>query len=1019
MVSRRASDLVSLLAIALSACASPGMEDAGSGLDTGTDVDGSVRDGSVVDAGPGPGDSGSMDGGGDVDGGPTMIGIWPAVCLTCHGGGTTPAPPVDTLGNVDRTAPGVGAHRAHLEGDVGWHREVLCEDCHTVPTAVGDPGHIDTPLPAETTWGAVATADGASPVFDGVTTTCSGVYCHGATLSGGRLTEPNWTLGDRAQALCGTCHGVPPAAPHPPGFNCSGCHPTVDSGLNFIEPQRHVDGVVDLIEGLATCTFCHGSGTEPAPPNDTLGNVDPSSRGVGAHRSHLGPSTWHREVTCAACHVVPGAVSDPGHIDTALPAELTWGALPAADGATPTFDGTTASCSVYCHGQTLLAGGTNTTPTWTSVGVGEATCGTCHSLPPAAPHPASTDCATCHPTIAADRSFTDPTRHIDGIVDLVTGGLTCTSCHGSGLDPAPPSDTSGNTATTARGVGAHQSHLGSSTWRATIQCADCHLVPGAVGDPGHIDTSLPAELTFGLRATSDGATPSFDGATTTCSGVYCHGETLIAGGTHTTPNWTRVGMGEAACGNCHSLPPAAPHPANSNCSMCHPTIAADRSFPDPERHVDGIVDLATFTCTSCHGSGTDPAPPVSTTGGASTSMIGVGAHQSHLRSSSWRAPISCTECHIVPTSVSAVGHIDSALPAELTFGSRATADLASPRFTRATATCAGVYCHGETLQPGGTNTTPMWTRVGAGEAACGTCHGLPPGGTHTTIATCESCHAAVVGPGRVIIAPSLHVDGVVQSNTLHPSGWAAATAHGRTANNSGLASCQGCHGPALDGGAAGVSCGSCHPGWQTDCTFCHGGTFNATGAPPEGIDAETTRTLLAVGAHTEHVSTTSMHIAWNCDQCHVTPTSALSPGHIDGDGRAEVTFGWLNPAATYAGGTGTCASLYCHGNGSSTLGTMVWSANPTLNCGSCHADFFAPTQAALTAMSGEHDRHVRRRGVSCTVCHAANVDAAGNILMLDRHVDGVVDVAVPSYNPSLCGGRGGCNPSCHGNECWN
>jgi len=269
-----------------------------------------------------------------------------------------------------------------------------------------------------------------------------------------------------------------------------------------------------------------------------------------------------------------------------------------------------------------------------------------------------------------------------------------------------------------------------------------------------------------------------------------------------------------------------------------------------------------------------------------------------------------------------------------------------------------------------------------------------------------------------ITTPSLHVNGTVEVHPLHPPGWAAPTAHGSTANNTGLSSCQGCHGPALDGGAAGVSCNSCHPGWQTNCTFCHGGTLNLTGAPPEGIDSEVTRTLLAVGAHTEHVSTTSMHIAWGCDQCHVTPMSALSPGHIDGDGRAEVTYGPLNPTASYSRATGTCSSLYCHGNGSSTVGTMVWSTDPTLNCGSCHADFFSPTRAALRAMSGEHDRHVRRRGFSCSVCHAANVDASGNILQLARHVDGVVDVAVPSYDASLCGGRGGCNPSCHGSECW-
>jgi|GEM_PF-5797934 len=50
--------------------------------------------------------------------------------------------------------------------------------------------------------------------------------------------------------------------------------------------------------------------------------------------------------------------------------------------------------------------------------------------------------------------------------------------------------------------------------------------------------------------------------------------------------------------------------------------------------------------------------------------------------------------------------------------------------------------------------------------------------------------------------------------------------------------------------------------------------------------------------------------------------------------------------------------------------------------------------------------------------HSANVDASGNILLLDRHVDGIVDVSVPSFNSTICGGAGGCNPACHGSECW-
>ncbi len=953
----------------------------------------------------------------------------PPSCITCHGDVTGIAPPFDTRGNTATTDRGVGAHRSHLQVNATDHRDVQCEDCHIVPVNAADVGHFDSALPAELTWSSVATADGAAPSFDGTTTTCSGVYCHGSTLAGGTNTTPNWTNVLAGEASCGSCHSIPPPGPHPADSNCSTCHPTVDAAMTFLLPQRHIDGVVDVNPGTLSCTTCHGGGTSPAPPRDASGNVATTARGVGAHRSHLGTSVWHKEVTCDACHTVPTAVSDVGHNDTALPAELTWGPLAVTDGALPSFDGATTTCSsVYCHGSTLLSGGSNTTPNWAVVGVAgnaQAACGTCHGLPPASPHPASGNCSSCHPTIAADMTFPDPSRHIDGVVDVIN--LDCTSCHGdvATSNPAPPRDTTGKTATSARGVGAHKAHLGPSVWRAPIACSACHIRPTAIGDTGHTDSALPAELTWGMPATADGATPGFDG--TTCSGVYCHGSTLITGGSNTTPTWTSVGTGEADCGTCHGLPPAGvPHPQNTNCSSCHTTVAADNTtFLFPNRHVDGVVDLATLDCTSCHGdvATNDPAPPSDTRGNVATTARGVGAHQSHLGPSTWRAAIDCTECHIKPASVSAPGHRDSALPAELTFGGRATADSATPSFNGATTTCSGVYCHGATLQPGGTNTTPDWTSVGTGEADCGTCHSLPPGGTHTSLTDCQSCHGSVINAAKVIIAPNLHVDGTVQVTSYHPPGWSAAARHGSTVNNTGYTSCQGCHGNALTGGTAGVSCDSCHNNWKTDCTFCHGGTDNITGAPPEGIDGELTRTLLAVGAHTEHVSTTNMHLAWNCDKCHTTPASAMSAGHIDGDGRAEVKFDWLNPAATYSKASGTCGSLYCHGNGSSTLGSMVWSNNPVLDCGSCHADFSSRNQADLEAMSGKHDKHVRKKKIECWECHEASIDAAGNILRLDRHVDGIIDVNPPTnvnYDPNDCGaGKAGCTPSgCHGQECW-
>jgi len=242
-----------------------------------------------------------------------------------------------------------------------------------------------------------------------------------------------------------------------------------------------------------------------------------------------------------------------------------------------------------------------------------------------------------------------------------------------------------------------------------------------------------------------------------------------------------------------------------------------------------------------------------------------------------------------------------------------------------------------------------------------------------------------------------------------------------TANNTGFSNCQACHGADLLGGIVGVSCETCHPGWQTDCTFCHAGTDNMTGAPPAAVDGRTGRNTVAVGAHTEHVGATSMHIAWDCTRCHnPTPTSALSPGHIDGDGQAEVIFDALNPVATYDPFTGVCANLYCHGNGSSRLGTADWATNPTLQCDSCHAYQGSP-QSDLRAMSGEHEKHVRGEGYACSECHATVVDSAGNISGLPLHVNGLREVSLRrggSYTPRSGTTPPSCDPACHGRLVW-
>jgi predicted CxxxxCH...CXXCH cytochrome family protein len=221
-------------AVALIACTGT-IENAGGPPPPGT------PDARVPDASPGAP---------DANVGVPDAGEFAAICSNCHGDSSTPAPPVNLMGQTQRSDDGVGAHRSHVQGDTTFHRQVLCVDCHVVPAQPNSPGHIDgdNPTGAEVPFGALARTQNAMPEFDDGTNTCSDVYCHGATLNaGGTLTAPVFTAVDGAAKACGACHGVPPPPNHPQISTCGDCHSTMAPGTTtFVQPQKHIDGVVDF-----------------------------------------------------------------------------------------------------------------------------------------------------------------------------------------------------------------------------------------------------------------------------------------------------------------------------------------------------------------------------------------------------------------------------------------------------------------------------------------------------------------------------------------------------------------------------------------------------------------------------------------------------------------------------------------------------------------------------------------------------------------------------------------------------
>ncbi len=364
-----------------------------------------------------------------------------AECSLCHGDVETSAPPRALTGDMGTSNVGVGAHRNHLDPDPTWHRVVQCNDCHAVPATSSAPGHMDDgDNRAELSFSALAGA------ADWNGTTCENAYCHGATLTGGALTTPEWTKVDGTQDACGNCHGAPPPAPHPESDDCGSCHRTMQPGDNrtFLDPDSHMNGVLDLGDDVsgAGCDSCHGSDGISAPPKDLLGNTDRASVGVGAHREHLGTSDWRREIFCSDCHSVPTSVDTPGHMDGDNKAELIFAAL----NAEASYAGGTCS-NLYCHGTGRAPNGTMS---WTAAGTLE--CTSCHGTNAGGPDLSGDhnkhfregvqQCDECHDAVVArDLTVDAPNMHLNGLneVQMKTGGVydpsnrRCSgmACHGN------------------------------------------------------------------------------------------------------------------------------------------------------------------------------------------------------------------------------------------------------------------------------------------------------------------------------------------------------------------------------------------------------------------------------------------------------------------------------------------------------------------------------------------------------------------------------------------------------------
>ncbi len=163
-------------------------------------------------------------------------------------------------------------------------------------------------------------------------------------------------------------------------------------------------------------------------------------------------------------------------------------------------------------------------------------------------------------------------------------------------------------------------------------------------------------------------------------------------------------------------------------------------------------------------------------------------------------------------------------------------------------------------------------------AACGSCHGIPPGSgdhaRHDSRIPCATCHGG--GYSSSTTDPATHRNGIKE--ILASIGWSGST---QSCANS-------CHGTAPWSATATLSCTSCH------------------GTPP------------ATGVHAKH------NASYSCDACHGAgygATRVNAATHRNGIRELLASIGWN---ATNR----TCANS-CHGTG-------TWAPTATLSCTSCH-----------------------------------------------------------------------------------
>lgn len=776
-------------------------------------------------------------------------------------------------------------------------------------------------------------------VSNGNTLQCSSIYCHstgqgsgGSALAGGDYKTPAWN----GSVICGDCHK---------SDGVQGTGTTMDTGSH----STHLNTTNQKV-----CNDCHnnaGSNTEKHANNliEVAFTADPFSNTSSYSQSPNTPGNGYGNCSTVYCHSIGQRAGG---------AQMIAG---TSDYKTPSWGGAITSCG-SCHASPMTSGSHTQ-----HLNVAGYNCATCHTnagsgttkhadknidvafyavqggsfgsySQTGAPGNGYGTCSTvyCHGTMSPQWG-----------TDL-SGIDTCTKCHGTptiGVAPdyakAPPSDTAGNTSATGSAVGAHQTHLRAlSNLSSPVACSECHKVPATVTEVGHIDSNLPAELTWGTIATKGGASPQYSGGQ--CSTTYCHGGAMPKGtteGANRAPSWTDTNYltGDPVhdCAQCHGYPPATLAVHNgavpSSCIICHDHVnSSGTGFTNLSKHINGVVDGGGDNCSGCHTTANLSATHQkhvdadSILSGKKLSLNNYG--QAWFYSVSYvngTPKFGCGYCHpnTIATHMNGIKNLNFD-PYDAAASGTVKAKNGTPQTYTQTAgsvICASVYCHSNGYDDGTGyvyQTTPNWYGGAFSADKCANCHGNSPnsGGKAGSLSHYNPNYMGLGVLGGHFVG--VHYKNVFTGTTgLVKDGSNRQNAHGTDSTMSTIG-CRTCHNSTVttSGNDLNTVCSACHtsPSKGT-MSIDASSTMHINGMPDVAFSVDTIYSKAQIRDNITNVA--ELNNSWTRNNGYKSDASSSDGSKTGG---------------SYNSGSKTCSSVACH-NGNS----VTWGAT-NITCNSCH-----------------------------------------------------------------------------------